>query len=40
MAQRDGQIDNELWAIHAGMLEQARHNRTEIIKTILTLFKL
>ncbi len=36
---RDDEIDAALWAIHAGMLEQARHNRTEVIKTVLTLFK-
>ncbi len=39
VAHREGEIDKELWAVHAGMLEQARHNRTEIIKTILSLFK-
>jgi hypothetical protein len=33
--QKDGEVDKELWAIHAEMVKQAQAGRTEMLKTVV-----
>jgi hypothetical protein len=34
--EKDGEVDKDLWAIHAEMVKQAQAGRTEMLKTVVT----